>query len=331
MKKQFSKSRRDFLKDTTFITGAAAGTSLMTGVNPELEAAVEPAKSATRSTALAACPYCGVGCGTVIQVENGKIVSMRPDKDHPTNSGLQCIKGLTAAEPIYVDRMEGDAYVRKDVWAEWKKPNHGDLGFITKSKGSFDEKHFLRVPYKEASDMVAHKIAHIAKKHGGNSVALYGSGQLTMEGQYLENLFMKGVLGSNTIEANARMCMTSAVTGYFKTLGSDTPPLAYEDIELCDMIFHFGHNPREAHPIVFWRAADHKKKNDIPTVVVDPRYTGTSKGYEAINEKNHVHVPILNGDISFLNAIAHVLLKDHEDVIDWPFLRKHVTGWKAYD
>ena len=330
MKKQFSKSRRDFLKDTSFITGAAAGTSLYAGVNPELEAAPEPAKSTTRTTALAACPYCGVGCGTVIQVENGKIVSMRPDKDHPTNRGLQCIKGLTAAEPIYVDRMEGDPYVRKDVWAEWNKPEHGDLDFISKTKGSFDNKHFVRVPYEKASDMVAHKIAHIAKKHGSNSIALYGSGQLTMEGQYLENLFMKGVLGSNTIEANARMCMTSAVTGYFATLGSDTPPLAYEDIELCDMIMHFGHNARESHPIVFWRAADYKKKNDIPTVVVDPRYTGTSKGYEAINKNNHVHVPILNGDISFLNSIAHVLLKEHEDVIDWPFLRKHVTGWKTY-
>ena len=77
--------------------------------------------SASRTTALAQCPYCGVGCGTVIQVENGKIVSMRPDKDHPTNYGLQCIKGLTAAEPIYVDRMEGDSYVRKDVWEEWQR------------------------------------------------------------------------------------------------------------------------------------------------------------------------------------------------------------------
>ena len=64
--------------------------------------------------------------------------------------------------------------------------------------------------------------------------------------------------------------MTSAVTGYYATLGSDTPPMAYEDIELSDMIMHFGHNAREAHPIVFWRCADHKKKADIPTVVADP-------------------------------------------------------------
>jgi len=329
--KRFKVTRRDFLKGSAFITGSAAGASLMVGANPELEAA--PAKSAggtNRKTAIAQCPYCGVGCGTIIQAENGKIVSMRPDKDHPTNYGLQCIKGLTAAEPIYVDRLEGDAYVRRDVWAEWKKPGHGDLEFISRSKGSFDEVHFVRVPYHQASEMVAHKVAHLAKKYTGNSISLYGSGQLTMEGQYLENLFMKGVLGSNTIEANARMCMTSAVTGYFATLGSDTPPLAYEDIELCDMIMHFGHNARESHPIIFWRAADYKKKKDIPTVVVDPRYTGTAKGYADINPKNSVHVPVLNGDISFLNSIAHVLLKDHKDVIDWEFLKAHTTGWQEY-
>ncbi len=327
--KRFKMNRRDFLKSSSFITGAAAGTSLFVGNNPELEAA--PAETPKgRTTALAQCPYCGVGCGTIIQVQDGKIVSMRPDKDHPTNYGLQCIKGLTAAEPIYVDRMEGDSYVRKDVWDEWNKPNHGDLEYISKTKGSFDEEHFVRVPYEKASNMVAEKIAHLAKKHTGNSIGLYGSGQLTMEGQYLENLFMKGVLGSNTIEANARMCMTSAVTGYFKTLGSDTPPLAYEDIELCDMIMHFGHNARESHPIIFWRAADYKRKTDIPTVVVDPRYTGTAKGYEDINPKNSVHIPILNGDISFLNAIAHVLLKDHDDVIDWDFMKTHTTGWKEY-
>ena len=326
-------SRRSFMKNSAFISGAVAGAGgLMVGGNPELEIATAQAQDSEegRTTAVAQCPYCGVGCGTIIQAENGKIVSMRPDKDHPTNYGLQCIKGLTAAEPMYVDRMEGDSYVRKDVWAEWNKPDHGDMDFISQTKGSFDEEHFVRVSYEEASEMVDHKIAHYAKKYGGNSIGLYGSGQLTMEGQYLENLFMKGILGSNTIEANARMCMTSAVTGYFATLGSDTPPLAYEDIELADMIMHFGHNARESHPIIFWRAADHKRKKDIPTVVVDPRRTGTVMGYEDINPDNTVHVPILNGDISFLNAIAHVLLKDHDDVIDWDFVKEHAAGWEEY-
>jgi len=271
---------------------------------------------------LAQCPYCGVGCGTLIQTEKGRIVGMKPDPKHPTNRGLQCIKGLTSAEAIYVDRLTVPL-IRKDM-------TDITTGHLSATKGRFDESVFREATWEEAEEIVIAQTVACVEKHGGNSVGLYGSGQLPVEGQYLENVFMKGVIGSNTIEANARMCMTSAVTGYFATLGSDTPPLAYEDIELSDMIMHFGHNARESHPIIFWRAADHKKKKDIPTVVVDPRLTGTVKGYEDINPDNSVHVPILNGDISFLNSLAHVLLKDHDDVIDWDFVKEHVAGWEEY-
>ena len=95
-------SRRDFMKTTAFVSATGAGAGLMVGENPELVVASAQAQDSEegRTTAIAQCPYCGVGCGTIIQVENGKIVSMRPDKDHPTNYGLQCIKGLTAAEPM---------------------------------------------------------------------------------------------------------------------------------------------------------------------------------------------------------------------------------------
>ncbi|MCP3910263.1 MAG: molybdopterin-dependent oxidoreductase, partial [Actinomycetia bacterium] len=142
--------------------------------------------------------------------------------------------------------------------------------------------------------------------------------------------FMKGVLGSNTIEANARMCMTSAVTGYFKSLGSDTPPTAYEDIELSDMVTHWGHNARGAHPIVFWRIADHKARQGIPTLVVDPRRTGTVQGYEGVDAESSYHFSTINGDIAIHNAIAHVLLTEHPDACDMDFLKQHTTGWQKY-
>ncbi len=61
-----------------------------------------------------ACPYCGVGCGTLIKVQDGKVVGMVPDKKHPTNRGIQCIKGLNAHEPIYKDRLTR-VLVRKDM------------------------------------------------------------------------------------------------------------------------------------------------------------------------------------------------------------------------
>jgi anaerobic selenocysteine-containing dehydrogenase len=283
---------------------------------------LEPPTKEVPNNILAQCPYCGVGCGTLIQTEKGKIVGMKPDNEHPTNKGLQCIKGLTSAEAIYVDRLT-KPMIRKDMTDILK-------GHESKSKGSFDDSVFREASWEEVEKIIVDQIVGIVKKHGGNAVGLYGSGQLPVEGQWLENLFMKGVLGSNTIEANARMCMTSAVTGYFKTLGSDTPPTSYEDIEMADMVTHWGHNCRGSHPIVFWRIADHKSKKKIPTLVVDPRRTGTVQGYEEINPKNSHHFSTINGDISIHNALAHVLLKDHDDAIAWDFLKNYVTGWEDY-
>jgi len=166
-----------------------------------------------------ACPYCGVGCGTLIKVQDEKVVGMVPDKKHPTNRGIQCIKGLNAHEPIYRDRLT-KVLVRRDM-------SDPLSGHVSESKGRFDDDVFEEVSYEEAERIVSERIAAIIKAKGPNAVGLNGSGQLTMEAQWIENLLMKGVIASNSIEANARMCMTSAVTGYFYSYGSYAPPTSY--------------------------------------------------------------------------------------------------------
>jgi anaerobic selenocysteine-containing dehydrogenase len=270
-----------------------------------------------------ACPYCGVGCGTLIKVQDGKVVGMVPDKKHPTNRGIQCIKGLNAHEPIYTDRMT-EVLVRKDMSDPLR-------GHVSSTKGRFDDSVFKVMSYDEAEHMVAEKITEIIKAKGGNAIGLSGSGQLTMETQWIENQLMKGIIGSNSIEANARMCMTSAVTGYFHSYGSDAPPTSYEDIEEADYITFWGHNAREAHPILFWRVADHKKRNDIPTLVVDPRKTGTVIGLEAINPRNSQHMATMNGDLGYHNAIAYVMLDKYpQAIMPEKWLDDNCVGWREY-
>lgn len=265
-----------------------------------------------------------MGCGTVIKADpaTGRILGVVPDKQHPTNKGVQCIKGLNADEPTYVDRLT-KVLIRKDM-------SDPEKGYESTTKGRFDDDVWREATYEEAEELVTQKTVALIKKYGGNSIGLYGSGQLTVESQWIENKLMKGVVQSNSIEANARMCMTSAVTAYIATLGSDTPPLCYDDIEQADMITFWGHNPRESHPIVFWRVADHKKKNNIPTLVSDPRRTGTVQAFEAINPRNSYHFPTINGDISCLNAIAYCLITEHPQVIDYKFLKDNVNGCQEY-
>jgi anaerobic selenocysteine-containing dehydrogenase len=312
--------RRDFIK--TVAAGAAATGVTKTGWAVPSDQEYELERPESPDNILSACPYCGVGCGTILKTRNGRIVNIVPDKDHPTNKGLQCIKGLTSAEAIYVNRLTAPL-IRKDM-------SDPLTGKVSKTKGSYDPKHFRVATWDEAEELIADQVAGIIKKTGGNSVGLYGSGQLSLEGQYLENIFMKGIIGSNTIEANARMCMTSAVTGYIKSLGSDTPPTCYDDIELADMICFWGHNARGAHPILYWRVADTKAQRNIPTLVVDPRRTGTVQGLEDVNPENSHHFPTINGDISIHNAIAWAILNRHPEAVAKEFLEGHTSGWKEY-
>lgn len=318
-------NRRDFLAMSGGVATAAASFPMFPG---EFAHADELAKEGAateggRQTLLAACPYCGVGCGCLINCEGDRIVGIVPDRLHPTNKGVQCIKGLNAHEPIYQDRLTR-VLVRKDMTDPL-------TGHVSATKGRFDDDVFDAMPYDEAEELVAEKMAAITKEFGGNSIGLSGSGQLTMEAQWIENVLLKGVIGSNSIEANARMCMTSAVTGYFASYGSDAPPTSYEDLEEADMITFWGHNAREAHPVLFWRVADHKQEKRIPTLVSDPRRTGTVLGLESIDPRNSHHFATLNGDISYLNAIAHVILTKHPEAVmpdDW--LNENTAGWREY-
>ncbi len=314
--------RRDFMKITGTAATAAGLCSLFPGEFAFAEGEGEVPKGVDRQLQ-AQCPYCGVGCGTLIQVQGDKIVGIVPDKQHPTNKGVQCIKGLNAYEPVYRDRLE-HCLIRKDMSDPLK-------GHVSETKGRFDDDVWRVATYEEAEELVSERIAAVIKECGGNAVGLNGSGQLTMEAQWIENLLMKGIIQSNSIEANARMCMTSAATGYFATYGSDTPPTSYDDIEQADFITFWGHNAREAHPVLFWRVADHKKAADIPTLIADPRRTGSVIGLEDVNPRNSYHFATLNGDISYLNAIAHVILTKHpEAIMSEEWLDKNTTGWKEY-
>ncbi len=69
----------------------------------------------------------------------------------------------------------------------------------------------VEVPIQEALDLVAQKLKETRDKHGKDSVAMYGSGQWTIPDGYVASKLFKGCLGTNNVEANARLCMASAV------------------------------------------------------------------------------------------------------------------------
>jgi len=245
------------------------------------------------------CCYCGVGCGVVIETDGERVTGVRGDPAHPANFGRLCTKGST------LHLTAGPA--ARALYPELRRTRAAPRG---------------RVGWDDALDFAADKFAAIIREHGPDSVAFYISGQLLTEDYYVFNKLAKGLIGTNNVDTNSRLCMSSAVAGYKATLGADAPPACYEDIDFAECIFIAGSNTAFAHPILFRRIEDAKARNpDLKIIVVDPRRTDTAAAAD-------LFLPILPGtDIALYNAMLHVML--WEGLCDIGYIRVHTSGFDA--
>ncbi|WP_047541072.1 nitrate reductase [Methylotenera versatilis] len=247
----------------------------------------------TKST----CCYCGVGCGVIIHSQNDKIIDVKGDTEHPANFGRLCTKGSTLHLTAKLDNRLLYPEMRLTREATRK-----------------------RVSWDVSLDYLTEKFAQTIEKHGPDSVAFYISGQLLTEDYYVFNKLAKGLIGTNNVDTNSRLCMSSAVAGYKTTLGADSPPACYEDIDHTNCLFIAGSNTAFAHPIIFRRIEDAKAKNpDLKIVVVDPRKTDTARSAD-------LHLAILPGtDVALFNGLLHVML--WEGLLDMAYIKAHTNGF----
>ena len=65
------------------------------------------------------------------------------------------------------------------------------------------------IGWDDALDEAADRLARISQAHGPDAIGFYVSGQLLTEDYYVFNKLAKGLLGTNNIDTNSRLCMGS--------------------------------------------------------------------------------------------------------------------------
>lgn len=247
------------------------------------------------------CSYCGVGCGIIVKKDANNKVFVEGDKDHPVNKGMLCSKGMNLH---YVANDTSDRILYPEM--RWSRSHPRE-----------------RVSWDDALNRASSVFKSIIKKYGPDSVGFYVSGQSLTEEYYIANKLTKGFLGTNNIDTNSRLCMSSAVVGYKKTFGEDSVPIAYADIELADTFLITGANPAWCHPILFRRIEKHKEdKPDVQIIVIDPRKTDSAAFAD-------LHLQLIPGtDITLYNAIGLCLYK--RGLIDEDFINNHTEGFDGY-
>ena len=284
--------RRRLIKSMAIMSAVAAAGSLVPGVSFGSWSAGSgnPSQVDWKKTP---CRFCGVGCGLLVGVSQGRAVAVKGDPQSSVNKGLCCVKGYHSVQALYGQDRLKNAYVRKN----------GKM---------------VEVPIKEALDLVAKKMQETIKDHGKDSVAMYGSGQWTIPDGYVASKFMKGAIGTNNLEANARLCMASAVTGFITSFGMDEPMGCYEDIDHADVFVTWGNNMAEMHPVLFSRILD-RKLRDKNVKIVDLGTRKTRTSYAA----THSFIFQPQTDLALANSICYELFRTKK--INKSFVKKYCS------
>ncbi len=243
------------------------------------------------------CPYCGVGCGLLADVgDDGRLSTVRGDPFHPANRGRTCRKPLGLPFAVHApDRAT------TPLWREDRDARLEPTG------------------WEDVLATLAGRIRAIIDEHGPDAVAFYISGQLLTEDYYAINKLAKGYLGTNNVDSNSRLCMSSAVAGYSGAFGFDGPPPSYADIALADCLLLLGTNTAACHPILWSRIRDRQAEGAF-VICADPRQTQTAKGAD-------LHLPVRPGtDLALLSALLHVV--DRDGLVDETFVARHTSGWE---
>jgi nitrate reductase NapA len=271
-------SRRKFIKYLAISSAVTAAQSLIPGVCFGAWKSIGTGEDVEWRKA--PCRFCGVGCGLLIATSKGKAVGVKGDPNCTVNKGLCCVKGYHAVLALYGADRFTQAYVKKS-------------GKLT------------AVPIKEALDLVASKMKETIEKSGKNSVALYGSGQWTIPDGYVASKFMKGCIGTNNLEANARLCMASAVTGFMSSFGVDEPMGCYDDINHANAFILWGNNMAEMHPVLFSRLLERKQAD--PNIQIIDFATRTTRTSQAA-DRSILFSP--QSDLAVANAICYEIISN---------------------
>ena len=262
-------------------------------MTPPAEGPLDLAAGRTREIRTG-CPYCGTGCGLIAEVGGGRVRAVKGDPLHPVNRGATCRKPLRLPEALIAPDRATAPLWRDSADERWR----------TKT-------------WRETTGEIARRLRDVQGRHGSDAIAFYLSGQMLTEDYYVASKLAKGFLGTNNVDSNSRLCMSSAVAGYNGALGSDGPPSSYADLDVADHILLLGSNASACHPIV-WSRIRRRQQEGATVTVIDPRRTPTA-------DMADLHLAVRPGaDLPLLSAMLHVL--EGEGLLDHAFLDRHTEG-----
>ena len=208
------------------------------------------------------CRICESLCGMVADVEDGRLVRLRPDKEHPMSAGFACQKGIAFTEVV-------------------NDPDRVTAPMRRQSDGSF-----LEVSWDEAMDDIAKRLSAIHRRHGSGAVGWYfgNPGAFSYSHLMAVLFFVNGLgLGTHLYTASSQDTHSRLMASQLLYGIPSTVPIP--DLSRTDLLVVMGANPLVSHGSVLTAPRIRDRMQAViqrggRVVVVDPRKTETAAHFE---------------------------------------------------
>jgi anaerobic selenocysteine-containing dehydrogenase len=241
------------------------------------------------------CPRdCYDACGALVRVEEGRIVHVRGDPDHPVSRGKLCRKCTLAYNGVFLDPAARvtEPLVRRGP----------------KGAGEFET-----VSWEEALDLIASRLGAIAADDGARILYSHYTGSFALLSYFFPIRLMRR-LGATEVAPDT-ICNDAGHTALSYVYGTSLDGFDPRTAEHAQCILVWGANPSASAP--------HQHEDWLPAapgavVVVDPVRTLTA-------EQADLHLqPFPGSDAALAFGLLHVLARD--GLVDHAFLARHAVG-----
>lgn len=243
------------------------------------------------------CNMCVLSCGLEMEVEDGRIINVRPDKSSPRSHGYCCRKGRTAK--FYQDNPDRLNYPLKKV---------GDQ--------------FERISWEQALSEIGEKARHIIDLHGPRAVGMVGGTLAAAQSDLVFARSLLDVVGTQNYFNPIGIEFMGNWWSHGKVFGDQMHYLEPDD-DNCEMLIFWGSNSYVSGQILNAREKirSTSKSTDRILVSVDPRISETARMADL-----HI-MPRMGSDSLMLRGMIALILKNGWQ--DSAYIAKYVKDFDS--
>jgi len=245
------------------------------------------------------CRFCHVFCGIEVDVEDGRVLAVRGDRDNAVSQGYTCQKGRAEVERLYhPDRLH-------------EPQKRTEAGMIP-------------IPPSQAFDEIAAKLREIVDQYGPEAVAVYigcGGHRTSAGGPWYVRKWLDAV-GSSRQYSSMTIDSPGLFVAGHRFFGAPMPCNLF-DIAKADVAMFIGTNPVASHLMTMPQSNPTKQLNDaqkrgMKLIVVDPRRCDVAR-------RADVHLQVKPGeDASLLAGMIKLILE--RELYDRDYVDQYVSG-----